>query len=83
MIPFLFFFCQTTPLHQKQMADLFQKDTDTIGLHIGNIFKEGELKALETTEKSSVVQLRSGVEASLISLPSTSTGFSMPDDPLK
>lgn len=43
-------------LSQKQMADLFAKDSDTIGLHIGNILKEGELLAEATTEESSVVQ---------------------------
>jgi hypothetical protein len=46
----------TVWLSQRQMADLFEKDTDTIGLHIRNIFKEGELKAAATTEESSVVQ---------------------------
>ena len=43
-------------LSQKQMAQLFEKDTDTIGLHIRNVFKEGELKKSATTEDSSVVQ---------------------------
>ena len=43
-------------LSQKQMSLLFEKDTDTIGLHLGNIFKEGELEESATTEESSVVQ---------------------------
>jgi len=43
-------------LNQKQMAELFGKDTDTIGLHLRNIFKEKELEEKSTTEKSSVVQ---------------------------
>ena len=43
-------------LSQKQMADLFEKDTDTIGLHLKNIYKEGELDEFSTTEDSSVVQ---------------------------
>ncbi|WP_379025200.1 hypothetical protein [Parapedobacter deserti] len=44
-------------LNQKQMAELFGKDTDTIGLHIRNIFKEKELEKKSTTEDFSVVQM--------------------------
>lgn len=40
----------------RQMAELFDKDTDTIGLHIRNVFKEGELDSGPSTEESSVVQ---------------------------
>jgi prophage maintenance system killer protein len=47
---------ETVWLSQKQMAELLDKDTDTIGLHIRNIYKEGELEPDATTEKSSVVQ---------------------------
>jgi len=43
-------------LSQRDMADLFDKDTDTISLHIRNIFRERELEKTATTEKSSVVQ---------------------------
>lgn len=43
-------------LSQKQMSVLFDKDTDTIGLHLRNIYKEGELEESATTEESSVVQ---------------------------
>jgi len=50
----------TVWLSQRQMADLFEKDTDTIGLHIRNIFKEGELEKPSTTEESSVVQEEGG-----------------------
>ena len=46
----------TVWLTQKEMGDLFGKDSDTIGLHIRNIFKEKELNEKATTEKSSVVQ---------------------------
>lgn len=46
----------TVWLPQKQMSRLFQKDTDTIGLHIKNIYKEGELPEKSTTEYFSVVQ---------------------------
>lgn len=47
---------ETVWLSQKLMAKLFQKNTDTIGLHISNIFKEGELDENSTTEYYSVVQ---------------------------
>lgn len=43
-------------LSQAQMAALFDKDTDTISLHLKNIYKEGELDAKATTEQSSVVR---------------------------
>jgi hypothetical protein len=43
-------------LSQRQMSLLFEKDTDTIGLHLRNIYKEGELEESATTEESSVVQ---------------------------
>jgi hypothetical protein len=43
-------------LSQRQMALLFGKDTDTSGLHLRNIYAEGELEETATTEKSSVVQ---------------------------
>ena len=43
-------------LTQKEMGQLFEKDTDTIGLHVRNVFKEGELDESATTEESSVVQ---------------------------
>jgi hypothetical protein len=46
----------TVWLTQKQMASLFDKDSDTIGLHIRNIYKERELMPKGTTEDSSVVQ---------------------------
>ncbi len=38
------------------MADLFEQDTDTIGLHLKNIFQSGELDEKSTTEEYSVVQ---------------------------
>lgn len=46
----------TVWLSQKQMADLFAKDSDTIGLHLKNIFAEEELEEKATTEFFSVVQ---------------------------
>jgi prophage maintenance system killer protein len=47
---------ETVWLSQKQMAHLFEKDSDTIGLHLKNIYQSGELEELSTTEESSVVQ---------------------------
>jgi prophage maintenance system killer protein len=47
---------ETVWLTQKQMAELFGKNSDTIGLHIRNAYKEGELAEEGTTEESSVVQ---------------------------
>jgi prophage maintenance system killer protein len=47
---------ETVWLTQKQMALLFDKDSDTIGLHLKNIYQSGELEELSTTEESSVVQ---------------------------
>src|SRR4030042_5926825 len=43
-------------LSQKQMSGLFEKDSDTIGLHLRNVYKSGELTEKATTEKYSVVQ---------------------------
>ncbi|MGC8596272.1 MAG: RhuM family protein, partial [Candidatus Kryptoniota bacterium] len=48
---------ETLWLTQRQMAILFDKDTDTIGLHLKNIFSEGELDEKATTEFFSVVQM--------------------------
>ena len=43
-------------LSQSQMAELFEKDSDTIGLHLKNIYDSGELEQPATTEESSVVR---------------------------
>ena len=43
-------------LTQAQMAELFDKDSDTIGLHLKNIYESGELDENSTTEDSSVVR---------------------------
>jgi len=47
---------ETVWLSQKQLAELFDKDTDTIGLHLKNIYTEVELHEKSTTELFSVVQ---------------------------
>jgi len=46
----------TVWLSQAQMAELFDKNSDTIGLHLRNIYKPGELEQSATTEESSVVR---------------------------
>jgi len=47
----------TVWLSQKQMAQLFDKDSDTIGLHLRNIYQSKELVENSTTEFFSVVQI--------------------------
>lgn len=47
---------ETVWLSQKLMAEVFDKDSDTIGLHLKNIYAEGELDEKATTEFFSVVQ---------------------------
>jgi death-on-curing family protein len=44
-------------LSQRAMAELFSRDSDTIGLHLTNIYKEEELSEFSTTELFSVVQI--------------------------
>lgn len=46
----------TVWLTQRQMAGLFESWTDNIGLHLKNIFVDGELKEAATTEDFSVIQ---------------------------
>ncbi len=48
---------ETVWLTQRQMAELFDTSTDNIGLHLKNVFAEGELAEGATTEESSVVQV--------------------------
>jgi prevent-host-death family protein len=42
------------------MPDLFDKDTDTAGLHIRNIYERGRTSRQGTTEDSSAVQTEGG-----------------------
>ena len=44
----------TVWLTQKMMSELFDCSTDNIGLHLKNIFKEGELSENSVTEEYSV-----------------------------
>ncbi len=43
-------------LSQSEMARLFQCSTDNISVHLTNIYREGELSAVATTEEFSVVR---------------------------
>jgi len=47
---------QTVWLSQREMAELFDVSTDNVGLHLKNIYEDGELTREATTEESSVVQ---------------------------
>jgi hypothetical protein len=47
---------QTVWLSQREMAELFDGSTDNVGLHLKNIYEDGELTREATTEESSVVQ---------------------------
>ena len=49
--------CKNIWLTQRQMGELFDKDSDTIGLHLKNIYRSGELQREATTQKYSVVQI--------------------------
>lgn len=51
---------QTVWLTQREMAQLFDVSTDNVGLHLKNIFEDGELSREVTTEESSVVQTEGG-----------------------
>lgn len=53
---------QTVWLSQREMAQLFDVSTDNVGLHLKNIFDDGELSREATTEESSVVQIEGGRE---------------------
>lgn len=47
---------ETLWLTQKAMAELFDCSTDNISLHLKNIYNDGELNEISTTEEFSVVQ---------------------------
>ena len=47
---------QSVWLSQREMAELFDVSTDNIGLHLKNIFEDGEASKETSTEESSVVQ---------------------------
>jgi hypothetical protein len=45
---------QTVWLSQREISQLFDVSTDNVGLHLKNIFADGELEASSVTEDSSV-----------------------------
>ena len=45
---------QTVWLSQREMAQLFDVSTDNVGLHLKNIFTDGELEEGSVAEDSSV-----------------------------
>jgi hypothetical protein len=53
---------QTVWLTQREMAELFDVSADNVGLHLKNIFEDGELSREATAEDSSVVQTEGGRE---------------------
>jgi hypothetical protein len=53
---------KTVWLSQRDMAHLFDVSTDNVGLHLKNIFEDGELSREATTEESSVVQIEGARE---------------------
>ena len=53
---------QTVWLSQREMAQLFDVSTDNIGLHLKNLYEDGELLREATAEESSVVQIEGGRE---------------------
>jgi hypothetical protein len=53
---------QTVWLTQREMSQLFDVSTDNIGLHLKNVYEDGELSREATTEESSVVQSEGGRE---------------------
>jgi hypothetical protein len=48
---------QTVWLTQREIAELFDVSVDNIGLHLKNIYQDGELIREATAEESSVVQI--------------------------
>lgn len=52
----------TVWLTQREMAELFDVSTDNIGLHLKNVYADGELSREATTEESSVVQIEGSRE---------------------
>lgn len=53
---------QTVWLTQREMAELFDVSQDNIGLHLKNIYENGELTREATAEESSVVQIEGSRE---------------------
>ena len=52
----------TVWLTQRQISELFDVSPDNVGLHLKNIYDDGELDLSPTTEESSVVQMEGNRE---------------------
>ncbi len=48
---------QTVWLTQREISELFDVSVDNIGLHLKNIYEDGELVREATAEESSVIQI--------------------------
>ena len=46
----------TVWLNRQQLAELFGRDVKTVGKHVNNVFKEGELERGATVAKFATVQ---------------------------
>ena len=64
---------ETVWLTQRQMSELFESSIDNIGLHLKNIFGDGELEEPATTEDFSVVQSEGADRSAAASSTTTST----------
>lgn len=53
---------ETVWLNRNQLAALFDRDIKTIGKHITNVFREGELKKDATVAKFATVQIEGNRE---------------------
>ena len=51
---------ETVWLTQAQMVQLFEASKQNISLHIGNVFKEGELDRISTVKEYLTVQIEGG-----------------------
>lgn len=58
----VYFEDETLGLSQKKMAEPLDKDTNTTGEHLRNIFDDDELDKKATTRKFRVVQIEGGCE---------------------
>ena len=47
---------ETVWLNRNQLAILFGRDVKTIGKHINNIFREGELNEISTVANFAIIQ---------------------------
>jgi hypothetical protein len=67
---------QTVWLTQKEMSQLFDVSTDNVGLHLKNLFADGELEEKAVAEDSSVTAADQQDEAELKALETKIKGRS-------